>query len=133
MCIISNEIKFCTCLDEGIDIEDLDFYWKLYKLDIKKDVFIVGLMNPPTSFYDSNFELNQETILNRLNNPNAFDFKFDLIKGHRIEVVVKFEKFEHYTYCYEFSGRKWYSVEEDPFILESKYEIDQKGKLNGFY
>ena len=69
MCKISDKIKFCTCVDEDVEIEKLDNYWILYREDKSHNLdFIIQIGEfVLTENISSNFEFNKNTILKRLN------------------------------------------------------------------
>jgi hypothetical protein len=127
MCEVSDKIKFCTCA-EAENIEELDSYWVLHKFNPGNDDFLIGMLEPPTAFRDPNFELNQNVILDRLNDGEAFDKPLEFEKKDRLEVVIKLGK-EQFFYYFQYRGRKWKAVKEDPFELESNYDFKRGGRV----
>jgi hypothetical protein len=65
MCLVSKEIKFCTCEEESTS--ELPHYWKFYRFNKDKDLRIVGKVMMPKENLDPSFALNKNTIRNRLN------------------------------------------------------------------
>lgn len=47
MCLVSDKIKFCTCDEEDIEIEELNNYWILYRYNPDKFEKIVGMFILP--------------------------------------------------------------------------------------
>ena len=75
MCIVSDKIKFCTCVDGEVNLIQLNNYWILYRFNSKSAIevrpLVVGKFIETS---DPIFEINQETILKRIHEADAFDF-----------------------------------------------------------
>ena len=71
MCIVSDKIKFCTCVDGSY--EDLPHYWLLHRFNKLKDLEIMGMPVMPLDFLQPNYLLNAQTLGERLNENDAFD------------------------------------------------------------
>jgi hypothetical protein len=85
MCIISEKIKFCTCTKTSV--EKLKHYWILYRYTKGKEEFCMGEPMMPTSMRDLSFEENKSTILNRLNEPDAFDVSMEFKAKDILEIM----------------------------------------------
>jgi hypothetical protein len=131
MCLVSDKIKLCTCADVD-DLEALDSYWILYQPDEDKEEgeFIIGTCVTPTAYRDPNFALNENILLERLNDGEAFDKPFQFSKKDRLQVVIQLDNDrESFSYNFEYSGRKWKSVVEDVFELENNYILYRQGRI----
>ena len=129
MCKVSDKIKFCTCRN-SVNIEELDNYWVLYKFNKDKNEMMMGMQILPTSFRDTNFVFNVSLILDRLNDGEAFDKPIAFNKKDRLEVVLKTDSNDDsYSYNFQFGGKKWKEVEEDPFELMNYYDQEKEGKV----
>lgn len=104
MCIISDQIKFCSCLKEGKDKEIKDilkelekfrnkvipdskepFSWVLYKFDrYEEHEGIAGLMHMPSD--TTGFSLGEEFVLDQLNNRNCFDFDYSPKEDDHLQI-----------------------------------------------
>ncbi len=73
MCIVSDKIKFCTCISGSY--EELPHYWLLYRYDKKKKLLCIGMPSMPLYFLQPNHQVNKQTLLKRLNESDAFDNK----------------------------------------------------------
>ena len=87
MCIVSDKIKFCTCVD--VSVENLKHYWILYRFNKDKNYDCMGMPMMPTSMRDLSFEENQSTLLNRLNEPDAFDVPLKFKAKDLLEIVIQ--------------------------------------------
>ncbi|HAP69436.1 MAG TPA: hypothetical protein DCR04_06880 [Flavobacteriales bacterium] len=131
MCKVSEKIKFCTCGDIQ-NIEELDDYWILHRFNKDKDEddIMIGMLAPPTVFRDSNFEFNENAILERLNTGEAFDKPMNLEKRDRLEVVINMNDDDgSFSYNFQFYGRKWKAVKEDVLGLLERYDQNKRGKV----
>jgi hypothetical protein len=132
MCVISDKIKFCTCLTDDVDVETLNHYWVLYEKS-KGDVvcLVLGLVGLPTEFQDKHYHLNVSILENRLNDPDAFDFQTNFKNGEVIEIVINNCSKKHpcFTYTFKFSRGKWKHYDVGNFELQSDFDEKAMGKL----
>lgn len=129
MCNVSNKIKFCTCANGPI--EKLKHYWILYRYDKGKEGFCMGMSMLPTSILDLSFEENQSTILNRLNESDAFDVPLKFKPKDILEIVINNTSifYETFTYSFKFKNGKWLAEETDPFEIMNHYDEENSGKI----
>jgi hypothetical protein len=83
MCLVSDKIKFCTCVSGSVD--KLQHYWILYRFNKDKMDDYMGQPIIPASITDSNFIINESTLLIRINEPDAFDTPLKLSSKDRLE------------------------------------------------
>ena len=130
MCLVSDKIKFCTCISKNY--ETLKHYWLLYRHDKDKDEFVLGSPILPTSMRDLNFEINQSTLLARLNEPDAFDVPLQLKTDDRLVVTINCQSDEvenPFTYAFDYKNGEWITSTDDPFDLINNYNEEAFGKL----
>lgn len=119
MCVISDGIKFCTCANGSMKL--MDCYWILYRIGNPKENWIIGEPMMPFGFLDSDYESNRLTLLNRLNEPDAFDKALDIQINDKLHIVFNnLSKMKpQIVYSYQYSNGKWVEDEYDWFELEN--------------
>ncbi len=132
MCLISDQIKFCSCKMESGQLPEN--YWILYRyVKVDEDKMIVGEAQIPTNFYDENCDLNTQTLLDRLNDPTSFDREFIFRNNDHFHVCIKNPDFyEDYNYSFRFWDSKWKLNEYYPYINYGNLKIKTVGKLEDF-
>lgn len=121
MCVISDNIKFCTC--SGGSVKSLDSYWAVYRFGKRKDKWLIGDFMLPPGLLDSNFDSNKQTILKRLNQPDAFDKVIDFRNNDKLHIVFNdsTEIKEDTIYAYRFNKGKWVEDQYDYLEFETYY------------
>jgi hypothetical protein len=129
MCLISDKIKFCTCANGPI--ENLKHYWILYRYVKGKEDFCMGMSMMPTSMRDLSFEENQSTILNRLNESDAFDIPLKFKAKDIMEIVINntSDIYKSFTFTFKFKKGKWEPEETDSFEIMNHYDEEISGKI----
>ncbi len=129
MCIVSDKIKFCTCVNGSV--ENLKHYWILYSFNKDKNFACMGEPMMPTSMRDLSFEENQSTLLNRLNEPDAFDVPLKFKAKDLLEIVINNTSnfYETFTYTFKFKKGKWEAEETDPFDIMNHFDEENLGKI----
>lgn len=119
MCLVSDSIKFCTCVKSSIKL--LDRYWVIYRLGKSKEFMVMGMPNIPQGWGDENYEYNRIAILVRLNQPDAFDKVIDLKNNDKLHIVFNSlsKTKEKVIYAYEYKKNKWVEDVYDWFELEN--------------
>jgi len=131
MCLVSDKIKFCTCLSSSTN--RLKHYWILHRYDKYKRDDVVGIPMFSPEFI-LNYEENKETILKRINEADAFDFDTDFKEKDHLEIVLNNSNAEISKiafYCFIFKNGKWQETEFDTFHLMSWFNEHQFGKIKG--
>ena len=85
----------------------------------------------PTSMLDSSFDENQNTLLNRLNEPDAFDVPLKFKAKDILEIVINntSDFHETFTYRFKFKNGKWLVEVTDPFEIMNHFEEENSGKI----
>ncbi|TYB74058.1 hypothetical protein [Bizionia myxarmorum] len=131
MCKLSNKIKFCTCIDEDKDIEELNHYWVLHRYNKNKGETVMGSPILPDHL-NPMFEINAELLVNTLNTPEAFDKNLQLEKGDRLEVVLcnnAKDRNESLYYNFKYTKGIWKTMESDCFDLMSNFDEVRGGEV----
>jgi hypothetical protein len=76
-------------------------------------------------------KFNQETLLNLLNEGNAFDTEMILQEKDRLEIsfTIGPPKDSFITYGFEYKNRKWQAEPFDPFGWMYQHNEEQSGKI----
>ncbi len=130
MCLVSDKIKFCTCKSPSPD--KLNNYWLLHRFVKGKDLFAMGTPMMPNYLTDPNFIVNNSTLVNRLNEPDAFDFPTAFKPKDQLVIVLNNLAKDYHkrlTYCFKFKNGRWVSEEYDVFELMNRYEEHAFGKM----
>ncbi|MCK0134838.1 hypothetical protein [Arenibacter sp. S6351L] len=134
MCIISDKIKFCTCVDAAFDIEELNHYWVLHRYNRynkNKNENVMGSPVLPGHLHPM-FEINAELLVSTLNTSEAFDKDIELKRGDRLEVVLcnnQTEGKEPLYYNFKYTGKIWNSIESDCFDLMNRFDEVTAGEI----
>jgi hypothetical protein len=130
MCKLTNNIKFCTCIDDNKDIEELNHYWILHRFNKDKNELYMGMPMFPDHLLPG-FKDNEELLTKALNTPEAFDTNINLKSKDRIEVVInnKSNDYTTYNYTFEYKKGQWKPIESDCFELMNRYDKLATGKL----
>ena len=132
MCKVSDKIKFCTCVDDSIEIEELNNYWVLHRYNKDKDMSVMGEPILPNGL-QSMFEINKKILVDTLNSPEAFDKKIEIKEGDKLEVVLcnnSSDDTGSLYYNFSYSGKIWKSIESDSFDIMSKFDPVNEGGIN---
>lgn len=125
MCQITHNIKFCTCIKTNID--ELDNFWVVYRYNDKNDRFIVG--EPIIPIDDINFKVNNETLLKRLKEEDAFDITIHFEEKDVFEMVINNLKEDRKVFNFEYLEKEWHIMEYDPFYIMNKFDAFTSGKV----
>ena len=128
MCLVSDKIKFCTCLSGSVD--KLQHYWLLYRYDKTKGMFVVGLPAMPFHLLQPSYELNKIMLVKRLNEKDAFDFEITFQDKDQLEIVFynNEDDIKRMVFCFKYSKDKWKSIEYDCFDLMNRFNETRFGK-----
>ncbi len=130
MCEISDDIKFCTCVKGHYS--KLPHYWLYYRVGDEKDILCIGMPRTPFDYFVLDFKANEVKLVNRLNEPDAFDISIKPKAGDRMEIVINnlksYEK--RVVYSFRFKKRQWVIDEYDPFeAMNHRIEKIAKGPI----
>ncbi len=121
MCLVSEDIKFCTCARGSIS--SMDSYWILIRLGKSKEDWVTGEPMMPFGFLDTDYESNRLILLKRLNESDAFDKVLDIQINDKLHIVFNnLSKLEQpIVYAYQFIKSKWVEDEYDWFELKNHH------------
>ncbi len=131
MCEVSDKIKFCTCIDDTIDIEELNHYWVLHRYNKDKNDIVMGMPVLPNDLHPL-FEINEEIVVQTLNTPEAFDKNMELKRRDRLEVLLCSNTSganDRFYNNFRYTGKIWKSIEPDCFDLMSRFEEVNTGEI----
>jgi hypothetical protein len=123
MCVVSDKIKFCACVDGSY--EDLPHYWLLHRFNNKKNLIVMGMSVMPLDFLQASYLLNAQTLVNRLNETDAFDKIIEFKPKDQLEIVINNlsdDELDRMTFCFIFKKGKWIETEYDTFEIMSHYD-----------
>ena len=123
MCVVSDKIKFCTCVKGSY--RKLPNYWLLYRFSKKKDIQCMGMPIFPYELMQSNYNVNQQTIIKRLNEGDAFDKKIEFKSKDLLEIVLNNlsdKDSKKMIFCFVYKKGNWVAEEYDPFDLMNRYD-----------
>ncbi len=123
MCIVSDNIKFCTC--EVGSYDELPHYWLLYRFNKNKELYIMGSTEMPADFLQPKYNQNIETLNKRLNEPDAFDKEIKFKANDRIEIVLnnlEENESDRMTFCFSYKMGKWTEIPYDTFELMNMFD-----------
>lgn len=133
MCTVSDYMKFCTC--SNIDVTELNHYWILHRKSKGKNQMLIG--EPIAEHYKllSDFETNNKTLCNRLNEKDAFDKPIKFKENDHFEIVfnnIDLNK-ERTIHCFIYKNGKWITTNFDSFDLINKFDEIDTGTLENTY
>jgi hypothetical protein len=123
MCVVSDKIKFCACVDGSY--EDLPHYWLLHRFNNKKNLIVMGMSVMPLDFLQASYLLNAQTLVDRLNETDAFDKIIEFKPKDQLEIVINNlsdDELDRMTFCFIFKKGKWIEKEYDTFEIMSHYD-----------
>lgn len=137
MCNATNQLKFCTCLDEkdrkrlGIQ-KSLDkfrtktlpkskepFSWTLYEFSGDIPFTIDGFVNFPSN--KAGDELTEEQVLAALNNHDCFDFNYQPKEGDNLRIIFQKNRWEADFLSFLYQNNNWVADKEP--AIEGKIAV----------
>lgn len=133
MCIISSKIKFCSCVDENIQVDELNHYWVLNRYNKRKNSFTIGEIKLPYSSVEIDFNENLNIITNALEEQNTFDKKINFKEKDVLQIVLNNSSENHeeiLEFEFEYKSGKWQRrIDEDPFYLMNNFDEVHSGEI----
>ncbi|WP_417361473.1 hypothetical protein [Galbibacter sp.] len=132
MCEISDQIKLCTCTDRNI--EELDDYWVLYRLQDPGDYITVvdGILIPEFSTNKKTEKINIEQLLKLLNSNSIFDKPIPLFKDDILSIrLLNPNNFTSIEYQFKFTGKAWKNIPLDDISIYMNGKGSSGKVLNG--
>ncbi len=132
MCLVSEKIKFCSCVTDSVC--KLNNYWILHRYNGGKEFYAIGMPMLPAEYTDANFFVNTQTLVNRLNESDAFDMPIKFKAKDQFEIVINNlskDQFQRLTYCFIYKKGAWVQETYDVFELMNQYEEFMFGKMKG--
>lgn len=120
MCKVTDQLKFCTCTKGAY--ENLPQYWLLYRFNQKKELFCMGEPVMRWNELNPHHHLNEEKILTRINDVDAFDKKIAFKEKDQLEVVLNNLSKDQMVFCFEYQQGKWIKADHDMFELMNHYD-----------
>ncbi|GAA4334961.1 hypothetical protein GCM10023184_29430 [Flaviaesturariibacter amylovorans] len=117
MCQVSDKIKFCTCSNLE-DINELDNYWVFHTYVKGKNVELVGEPLAPPSLITFDDAHNRRVLLERVNDPGAFDIPLHPKERDRLQVSFSVPEGGYkgiLTYGFRSRKGKWVECEYESF------------------
>jgi hypothetical protein len=129
MCQISHKIKFCTCSNE--DPETFKNYWIFYRYDKNRKDFVIGEVSLFIPFNEEMVQYNEATLLQRINEHDAFDIDLQPKSKDRLLVVLQCEPHfsEGLNIGFEFKKDKWIPCEYNSLEWMWKHAAAAEGKI----
>jgi len=133
MCIISDKIKFCTCVDDTIELDELNHYWILNRFNKDKDIHSLGTVMPPFNKFSKDYLINQQKLSNALSIVDSFDKPIHFKESDRLKIILN-NKSENYEdvmqFDYEYKSGKWHNIDdEDPFYIMDHFDGIYSGEI----
>ena len=134
MCLVSEKIKFCTCVTDSV--EKLNNYWILHRFNGNKEDLVFGEPLIPELYVlnDMNYEINMQTLATRLNESDAFDIPFTFKSKDQFEIVLNNrskDENQMLTYCFIFKKGLWVKDTYNSYGLMNNYDEYAFGKMKG--
>jgi hypothetical protein len=121
MCIVSKDIKFCSC--EVDDYEELPHYWVLHRYNKTKDLIVLGEVVMYADFLNPLYESSKAVLNMRLNTKEAFDKELAFKENDRFEIILNNnEGKQRMTFCFRFKKGTWVETSYDYFKLASHFD-----------
>jgi hypothetical protein len=129
MCTISSKIKFCTC---NTPAHKLRHSWTFHSYVGDTGTILLGTPVFPVDLPEALSMANEETLEQRLNEPDAFDVDLEPKENDRLEVHLSCNTdhesgFIHYGF--EFQSGHWKSIGYDYFEWKWQHKKRMHGKL----
>ena len=128
MCVVSDKIKFCTCVEGDFEegaYEELPHYWILHRFNNQKGLMVMGMPVMPLDYLQPNYSLNAQIVGDRLNEKDAFDKIIEFKPKDQLEIVINNlsdDELDRMSFCFIFKKGKWVKKKYDTFEIMSHYD-----------
>ena len=128
MCVVSDKIKFCTCVEGDFEegaYEELPHYWILHRFNNQKGLMVMGMPVMPLDYLQPNYLLNAQIVGDRLNEKDAFDKIIEFKPKDQLEIVINnlsVDELDRMSFCFIFKKGKWVKKKYDTFEIMSHYD-----------
>jgi hypothetical protein len=128
MCVVSDKIKFCTCVEGAFEegaYEELPHYWLLHRYNNQKGLMVMGMPVMPLDYLQPNYLLNAQIVGDRLNEKDAFDKIIEFKPKDQLEIVINNlsdDELARMSFCFIFKKGKWIKKKYDTFEIMSHYD-----------
>ena len=114
MCIISDNIKFCSCVDPNIDVKQLNNYWVLIRIHKNRKHGLLGEARKFEYKLPEGHEENKLKLLSALHTKDAFDKRIVFKEEDRLHVFLNAAQNDHRTmeFKFLFSSGKWEYIKD---------------------
>lgn len=134
MCVVSDKIKFCTCVADDVEVDELNHYWILHRYNKDKNEMVMGLAMPPMIIVDPMYYVDEATILDRVNTAEAFDTELSFRDKDRLEIffnALSEDEDDIISFQFEHQTGQWISPDEgfEPFSLMNYYDEIAQGEV----
>jgi len=88
-------------------------------------LIVMGMSVMPLDFLQASYLLNAQTLVDRLNETDAFDKIIEFKPKDQLEIVINNlsdDELDRMTFCFIFKKGKWIEKEYDTFEIMSHYD-----------
>lgn len=133
MCVISENIKFCSCVDDNIDIDALNHYWVLYRYNKHLDIEVLGEVMLPFDKLMPNYKENARIIFNALMGKESFDKPMRFKEQDRLQIVLNNtskNREDSMEFEFAYNSGIWESIDDpDPFYIINHFDDINSGEI----
>lgn len=128
MCVVSDKIKFCTCVEVAFEegaYEELPHYWLLHRFNNQKGCEVMGISVMPLDYLQPNYLLNAQILGDRLNEKDAFDKIIEFKPKDQLEIVINNlsdDELARMSFCFIFKKGKSVKKKYETFEIMSHYD-----------
>ncbi len=133
MCVISDKIKFCTCVDATIDIRKRNHYWVLIRYNKRKVPILLGEIAIGYNHISANRKENQEVISKVLSETDAFDKPIRFKEKDILQIVLHNHSKNHMDvlkFKLEYKSGQWQVFDSNDFLyIKNHFDETDSGEI----
>ncbi len=133
MCVISDKIKFCTCVDATIDVKKLNHYWVLIRYNKRKVPIHLGEITIGYNHISANRKENQEVICKVLSEKDAFDKPIRFKEKDIFQIVLHNHSENHkdvLKFKLEYKSGQWQTFDSKDFLyIKNHFDETDSGEI----